>query len=149
MKQILKKAFTGNKVIVLCITLLVILLLKFIYNEFTPSTSLLALPIENFWLWRFLGRLHPMAVHFPVGLLLFAAFMELFTLKKFSSSLRPGIQLLVIAGAVSALLSVFLGYFLSTDQDYDATLSIHQWLGIATAFLGILVWQIQNRIQSW
>ena len=146
MKQILKKAFTGNKVIVLCITLLVILLLKFIYNEFTPSTSLLALPIENFWLWRFLGRLHPMAVHFPVGLLLFAAFMELFTIKKFSSSLRPGIQLLVIAGAISALLSVFLGYFLSTDQDYDATLSIHQWLGIATAFLGILVWQIQNRI---
>lgn len=146
MKQILKKAFTGNKAIVLCITLLVILLLKFIYNEFTPSTSLLALPIENFWLWRFLGRLHPMAVHFPVGLLLFAAFMELFTLNKFSSSLRPGIQLLVIAGAVSALLSVFLGYFLSTDQDYDATLSIHQWLGIATAFLGILVWQIQNRI---
>ncbi|NQV74539.1 MAG: DUF1549 domain-containing protein, partial [Bacteroidetes bacterium] len=146
MNQILKKAFTGNKVIVLCITLLVILLLKFIYNEFTPSTSLLALPIENFWLWRFLGRLHPMAVHFPVGLLLFAAFMELFTLKKFSSSLRPGIQMLVIAGAVSALLSVFLGYFLSTDEDYDATLSIHQWLGIATAFLVILVWQIQNRI---
>ena len=146
MNQILKKAFTGNKVIVLCIALLVILLFKFIYSAFTPSTSSIALPIENFWLWRFLGRLHPMAVHFPVGLLLFAAFMELFTLKKFSSSLRPGIQMLVIAGAVSALLSVFLGYFLSTDEDYDATLSIHQWLGIATAFLVILVWQIQNRI---
>ena len=110
MKQILKKAFTGNKAIILCITLLAILLLKFIYTEFTPSTSLLALPIENFWLWQFLGRLHPMAVHFPVGLLLFAAFMELFTLKKFSSSLRPGIQILVIAGTVSALVSTFLGW---------------------------------------
>jgi uncharacterized membrane protein/mono/diheme cytochrome c family protein len=146
MKQILKKAFTGNKAIIICITLLVILLLKFIYSAFTPSTSLIALPIENFWLWRFLGRLHPMAVHFPVGLLLFAAFMELFTLKKFSSSLRPGIQLLVIAGTVSALVSAFLGYFLSTNGDYSANLSIHQWLGIVAAFLGIIVWQIQNRI---
>ena len=146
MNQILKKIFTGNKVIVLCITLLVILLLKFLYSEFSPSTSSVALAIENFWIWKFLGRLHPMAVHFPVGLLFFAALMELFTLKKFSSSLRPGIQILVIAGAVSALFSAFLGYFLSTDQDYGANLDIHQWIGIIVAFLGILVWQIQNRI---
>ena len=146
MNQNLKKAFTGNKVIVLCITLLVILLLQFIYTEFTQSTSPIALALENFWLWRFLGRLHPIAVHFPVGLLLFAAFMELFTLKKFSSSLRPGIQMLVIAGAVSALFSAFFGYFLSTESEFGEYLSIHQWLGITTAFLGIIVWQLQNRI---
>jgi len=146
MNQNLKKAFTGNKVIVLCITLLVILLLQLINSKFSKSDSSISIALENFWLWRFLGRLHPIAVHFPVGLLLFAAFMELFTLKKFSSSLRPGIQMLVIAGVISALLSAFLGYFLSTDGEFGEDLGIHQWLGISTAFLGIIVWQLQNRI---
>jgi uncharacterized membrane protein/mono/diheme cytochrome c family protein len=147
MNQNLKNAFTGNKVIVLCITLLVILLLQLINSEFSQSASSISIALENFWLWRFLGRLHPIAVHFPVGLLLFAAFMELFTLKKFSSSLRPGIQMLVIAGAISALFSAFLGYFLSTDGEFGEDLSTHQWLGISTAFLGIIVWQLQNRIE--
>jgi hypothetical protein len=146
MNQNLKKAFTGNKAIVFCITLLVILLLQLINSEFSQSASSISLALENFWIWRFLGRLHPIAVHFPVGLLLFAAFMELFTLNKFSSTLRPGIYMLVIAGAISALLSAFLGYFLSTDGEFDDYLSIHQWLGISTAFLGIIVWQLQNRI---
>src|SRR5690606_26524747 len=49
----------------------------------------------DFWLWKFMGRLHPLAVHFPVSLLLFAAFLELFTIKNYQSKLRPGINLLV------------------------------------------------------
>ncbi len=93
----------------------------------------------TFWLWRFLGRLHPLAVHFPVTLLLLAAILELFTLKKFKSALRPGINLLVITGVISAVISVVFGLFLSKDGDYGADLlSLHQWTGIATASLGAI-----------
>jgi hypothetical protein len=63
----------------------------------TPSVT------ESFWLWNFLGHLHLLAVHFPVGLLLFAAAPQLFTLKDFNSKLRPGINLLVFAGVISLL----------------------------------------------
>ncbi|MEO5894061.1 MAG: DUF1549 domain-containing protein [Ferruginibacter sp.] len=93
----------------------------------------------SFWLWNLLGRLHPLAVHFPVGLILFAAILELFTLKNFNSKLRPGINLLVIIGVISAAVSVILGLLLARDGDYGKDmLALHQWTGIATAVFGVL-----------
>ena len=102
-----------------------------ITNELPPQTS-------SFWLWNFLGHLHPLAVHFPVALLLFAAILELFTVKKFHSKLRPGINLLVLAGALSAIISVALGLLQSRTGDYGKdALTIHQWTGIGTALLAV------------
>ncbi len=94
---------------------------------------------NTFWLWNFLGRLHPLAVHFPVSLLLFAAVLELLTLKNFNSKLRPGINILLIAGVVASIISVILGLLLARNGDYGKdTLNLHQWTGIATAGFGSL-----------
>jgi len=91
---------------------------------------------QTFWLWDFLGRLHPLAVHFPVSLLLFAAFLELFSLKKYQSGFRTGIEALVAAGAVSAVIAAVFGWLLYLHGDYKGiTLDLHQWIGIATAML--------------
>lgn len=96
-----------------------------------------AAPGRGFWLWDLLGRLHPLAVHFPVSLLVFAAVLELFTLKKFNSKLRPGINVLILFGAISAVISAFLGWLLFSYGDYSGdVLAIHQWAGFATAALG-------------
>ena len=97
------------------------------------------LQVKAFWLWDFLGHLHPLAVHFPVGLLLFAAFLELFTLKDFNSRFRPGIYALVIAGAISAAISALLGWLLYLSGEYSGeTVDIHQWAGYATVALSLL-----------
>ncbi len=89
-------------------------------------------------IWSLFGRLHPLTVHFPVALILFAAILELFTLRKFNSKLRPGIKLAVLVGALSAVVSVVLGLILAKGGDYGLeTLSIHQWSGIATAVLAM------------
>ena len=90
-------------------------------------------------IWVFLGRLHLLAVHFPVALIVLAAVLELFTLKNFNSPLRSTIRVSVIAGAVSAVVSVCLGLLLARDgNDYDVeTLSRHQWLGITAAILAL------------
>jgi uncharacterized membrane protein len=105
---------------------------------------------EVFWLWKFLGRLHPLAVHFPVGLLVFAAFLELFTIGKFNSKLRPGINLLILAGVIGAVVSAAFGLLLANLEGYGGdTLSIHQWTGIGTAVLGLgllfMLHQVSNR----
>lgn len=146
MKTTIKNIFSRKKIAIVIITIMVIWLLQLMYSGFSESPSPTSSASETFWLWRFLGRLHPLAVHFPVGLLVFAAILELFTLKKFSSALRPGITLLVAAGVISAIFSTVFGLLLSSDGDYGEELNIHQWIGIATACLGAVSWLLLNRI---
>ena len=144
MKSTIKNIFSGKKKI-LVITSIMISVLA--YSEFAESLSPASSASGTFWLWRFLGRLHPLAVHFPVGLLLFGAILEFLTLKKFRSPLRPGINLLIAAGVISAIFSAVFGLLLSRDGDYvENILNIHQWVGIATACLGAIAWFLLNRI---
>ena len=94
--------------------------------------------LADFWLWQFLGRLHPLVVHFPIGLLVIALLMELFVTKLKNSDLRPGINFLLMAGTVSAILATAFGWFLKNQDDYSGDLLVlHQWYGIATAVLSI------------
>lgn len=104
---------------------------------------------ETFWLWQFLGRLHPMVVHFPLGLILFAAILELFTLRKFNSALRPGIKVCMIAGVAAAIFSAAFGWLLAYGEEYTgATLDLHQWFGIGTALLGGIVLLAMMRLRK-
>jgi hypothetical protein len=96
--------------------------------------------ISDFWLWQFFGRLHPMIVHFPIALLIFAAVLELVTIRKYNSRFRPGIQLLVLIGAISAVIAAMFGWLLAnSDGIQGELLDLHQKLGIATAVLSLLV----------
>ena len=65
-----------------------------------------------FWLSQFLSRLHPLLVHFPIGLLVVAGFLELLTVGGKRPGLREGITWLVYLGAASALLSAISGLLL-------------------------------------
>jgi len=95
---------------------------------------------ESFWFWQFLGRLHPMVVHFPISLLLFAAFLELFTIGKKDSKLRAGISALVVAGAIAAVISAVFGFLLAENEGLEGQLvNLHRWTGIATALLSLVV----------
>jgi mono/diheme cytochrome c family protein/uncharacterized membrane protein len=138
--------FGNNKLIALFIILLSIFLLQLIYNDFAPSNSILSINPENFWFLRLFGRLHPLAVHFPVALLLFTAILELGTIKNFNSTLRPGIKILLISGIISSLISAIFGILLSASAEYGENLKLHQWFGIGTAFLGIIVWYLHQRV---
>ncbi|OYX98582.1 MAG: hypothetical protein B7Y76_07585, partial [Sphingobacteriia bacterium 35-40-5] len=138
--------FGSNKLIALFIILLSIFLLQLIYNGFASENSILSINPENFWFLRFFGRLHPLAVHFPIALLLLAAILELGTIKKFNSPIRPGIQILLIAGIISSLISAIFGILLSGSAEYGDNLILHQWMGISTAFLGIFVWFLHQRV---
>lgn len=95
----------------------------------------------NFWLWQFLGRLHPLIVHFPIGLLVIALVLELFTLNKKNQELRSAINFLLIIGALSAMVAIVFGLLLKNQDQYSGSvLLIHQWSGIATAiFAGATV----------
>lgn len=145
-KQFRNKILTKRVIIVTLIILLVFvvnpLLILNSYAGDEPLTASTDVPLaenNSFWLWNFLGRLHPLAVHFPVGLLLFAAVLELVTLQNFTSKFRLAINILLISGTVTSIIAVILGLLLARNGDYGKdTLNIHQWTGIATTGLGLL-----------
>lgn len=93
---------------------------------------------ESFWLWQFLGRLHPLIVHFPVSLLCIALLLELVSWFRKSTEWQPGIRVMVWIGAVSSVVAASLGLLLVNQEDYGGnTVTIHQWSGLLTMILAI------------
>jgi mono/diheme cytochrome c family protein/uncharacterized membrane protein len=118
------------------IVVLVCIVLPLLIDAQSAPTSKAGADNTHFWLWNFLGHLHPLLVHFPVSLLVLAAAIELFSFRNFNGALRPAIRLLLYAGAASAILSVICGLLLNSTETYGSeSLQLHQWTGIAVAVL--------------
>ena len=115
--------------------------------------------VADFWLWVFLGRLHPLAVHFPVALLITAAIAEFGArlirgdgvfasllgpqpnLNAISSPPRPSniATFCVVLGAASAVVATLLGWLNAESQDFSGAAlelaSRHRIAGIATTVI--------------
>ena len=94
------------------------------------------------WKWvAWLGRLHPMIVHFPIALLTLAAFAELQGMWRRSSRFVFAARFCVWAGALGAFVAAPLGWAdaLGVGGDYSGSsariLLLHRWAGTATAVL--------------
>lgn len=91
------------------------------------------------WILQLLGRFHPLLVHFPIGLLVVALFMEVLTIGGKRKGLREGTHLIVCLGAIFAIFSALFGWLLRTQEGYTGDLvDNHQYAGIATAVLAII-----------
>src|SRR5690606_23118935 len=112
-----------------------------ILDGFTPDAIL------AFWLWQFFGRLHPLIVHFPIALLVVALLLELIGLRKGNHELRKATNILLLAGAASAVVAVAFGWLLEAQEQYTGDLlTVHKWTGIATATLATLTMLIHRRM---
>ena len=85
------------------------------------------------------GRMHPVLVHLPIGILLMACLFQLFG--KQVPALKPAVPVMVFWGMLAAIVSCITGYLLSLSGDYDQELvTRHQWLGIVTAIGALLLY---------
>jgi uncharacterized membrane protein len=99
---------------------------------------MIKLLITDFWLWQFLGRLHPLMVHFPIGLLIVSLIIEIVSFRKKDQSFRSAQHIILLISSISAVLSCCFGLLLKGQDDYAGnTLTIHQWTGITTAAFAI------------
>ncbi|MBC7924006.1 MAG: ribonuclease inhibitor [Ferruginibacter sp.] len=95
----------------------------------------------------FLGRFHPLLVHLPIGFLLVAFLMEVFSRFRRYEGLQPATSFVLLLGAVSAVATTVLGYFLSLGGGYDEdTLFWHQWLGIGVAVAAVLAYALKAKL---
>jgi hypothetical protein len=93
---------------------------------------------KNLHAWlALLGRMHVIVIHFPIALLMMAALGEVWGRVR----RRPAgwTTAAVMCGALGAAVSMALGWMLVWFDGYDAslTLTLHQYLGTATAILAI------------
>lgn len=106
----------------------------------------------SFWLWQFLGRLHPLIVHFPVSLLCIALLLEFVSWFRSSAEWQPGIRVMVWIGTISSIVAAALGLLLVNQDDYGGdTVAVHQWAGLATMVLAMatVVALRSNRVQLY
>jgi uncharacterized membrane protein len=90
---------------------------------------------------EFIGHFHPVLVHLPIGILLTGLFLQWLSHKEKYKNLQQAIPVVLLCGAIAALLSCVTGYILSTTDDYDKTIvGWHQWMGIGVAALSSLLY---------
>ena len=89
---------------------------------------------DNRWM-RLLGRLHPLIVHFPIGLAITAAVVELVNIIRRRRDASP---FAFTATGIAAGTSIIAAVFGWLNADYEGatdgtTLFLHRWLGIIAA----------------
>ena len=86
-----------------------------------------------------MGHFHPLLVHLPIGILLFAFLLQQLARWKKFDTLNQALPLAYLLGAISAIFSCITGLALANNGDYDTALVFkHQWLGISVAFLSFV-----------
>ena len=92
----------------------------------------------------FIGHLHPVIVHLPIGILLLGVLMMVY--EHYSKvDLQLPISLAFLVGSISAVMACIAGWILSNSGEYDALLvQKHQWTGISTAVIGLLVYFLKQ-----
>ena len=101
-------------------------------------------------IFTFLGRLHPLVVHLPIGFLLLAGVFDAMSYRSGYAHLKPAVSFTLLAGFVAAVLACLFGYLLSRTGDYDpAILNLHMISGIVLAvFSGLLFFTTTSRFRA-
>ena len=95
---------------------------------------------------QFFGRLHPLVLHLPIGILALAFLMEWASRNEKYQSLQAAVGFSLWVGMWSAIFAAASGYILSWEGGYETkTLVQHQWLGIATAAVSVVVYFLQKK----
>lgn len=88
----------------------------------------------------FLGRLHVLALHLPIGIILAAVCMDWLATRPRFRHLRAAAPFMWSAAAVSAVVTVALGYMHATEGGFAGPeLALHRFYGSSVAVLAVAV----------
>jgi len=90
----------------------------------------------------FLGRFHPVIVHFPIALILCAALAEFLYLLTGNMVSADSARVMLVLGAAGSVAAAALGWLAAMDAKYPADLMVilerHRWVGAGSGLLGVL-----------
>ena len=77
------------------------------------------------------GRLHPLLLHLPIGLLVALCAVEALRRARGRTEVDASRGVLVSLLALTAFLAALTGWLLHESDDYGDPVDLHEWLGIA------------------
>jgi uncharacterized membrane protein len=94
-------------------------------------------------LYEWMGRFHPLIVHFPIAFFPAALFTAIVGRRR--PAFSAPVQFLVVAGGIFAPIAAAAGWLAGMGADPEPILTYHRWLGVAVgiggAALGVWAWR--------
>lgn len=91
------------------------------------------------------GRMHPVVVHLPIGILLLVCLYYIFARTEKRQSQHSFISIALLGGMLTAIAACTSGWLLANSGDYDeAVVAPHQWMGIVTAIVATIAYVIHR-----
>src|SRR3954465_3796852 len=96
----------------------------------------------------FIGKIHPLLVHFPIALVLAAAAAELVVIATLRQGWRTVAVANIHAGAAMAFVAAITGWLFASSPvvETGASLEWHRWLGMAGAIGAIGAAILSSRV---
>jgi uncharacterized membrane protein len=100
------------------------------------------------WL-QFIGRFHPLLVHFPIALFLLVPILEIAGRSVRCAYLRLSVNFVLALATLAAALAATLGWCLGRSGGYSGTLiTQHMWGGVALSIVCWTCWLLRARMRQ-
>ena len=97
-----------------------------------------------------IGHLHPLLVHLPIGVILFAFLLEIYGRLKKDKKYQDVVEFTLLVAAITALLSLGTGWLLGSDGGYDEDLLFnHRWMAVAFTVTSVLLYAVKRFKTNW
>ncbi|MGK7395780.1 MAG: c-type cytochrome domain-containing protein [Candidatus Cyclobacteriaceae bacterium M3_2C_046] len=98
------------------------------------------------------GRLHPLLLHFPIGLLVLLGLIQIIKNETEPRSFHKIQGFVLLLTVFTTSLTAIMGFFLSQEEGYaSTTMTWHKWTGVALSFLvyGLFLFASNQRSNKW
>lgn len=112
------------------------------FGDLSPILAKAQLLQIEFTPLRGVGRLHPLFVHFPIGLVFAAAAIEVWRAVRREPGMHPATPALLVAAAITAVASTASGWFNAAHEyanEQTDALFWHRWIGTLSAAILVAV----------
>lgn len=96
---------------------------------------------------KFLGRFHPIMVHFPIAFILGAFLLEVLGSLNGSSSLAFVSRVLLLMGVLGAVIAIALGFAAIAEYGGDSLVQDHKWVALASFLTMVFATSIREAVE--
>ncbi len=123
-------------IVAIVVAVIMVLAFWFFLNPLTESQHrVIETKAETFA--EYLGRFHPIVVHFPIAFVFGTFVLEVIGSYKYSLLLGAVSRVLLIMGIVGAVIAIPLGFAAVAEYGQDSLVEHHRWVALAS-FLTML-----------